>query len=86
MAYQIVDSDIPGKPYAVIDTGSRAVMGCHATREAASIQMSTLHVNGAEQPTPTPRRAAPTPPPEPELPARREEPPIAYSPSRTVMW
>ncbi len=93
MAYQIVDSDLPGRPYAVIDTANQTVMGCHSTRAAASIQMSTLYVNGPndEAPPPPARAAAPPPAPKPEpKPLGRPTPPrdasVSYSPSRTAMW
>ena len=92
MAWHLRVSDMPGRPFAVVD-GNGEVAGCHATREAASIQMSTLnvHENVADAPSKEPitgptgtvvdGRLAPRREPTP----RREEP-VAYRPSKTIAW
>ncbi len=85
MGWFIAVSDMPGRPFAVID-GQGQVAGCHSSREAASLQMTTLNVNGVEPigADPPPKPKAPAPVPEP-APSRREEP-ISYSTGHTVMW
>lgn len=82
MGWFIATSNLPDKPFAVID-GDGSVAGCHASREAASLQMSTLNLVGQGDPEPTVQAAAPAE----DAPVRREPPPtVAYSTSTTLAW
>jgi hypothetical protein len=84
MPWFLATSDMPGRPFAVID-GEGLLAGCHSTREAASLQMVTLNQHGLEPAQPEP----PKPAPKPDGPTVREPPPpppVMYSMPATVGW
>lgn len=83
-------SDMPGRPYAVVD-GEGQLAGCHSSREAATIQMTALNMDGitsVEEIEPSAARSAPpkkvAPPEPPRAPRKRD--PVAFSTPTTLAW
>jgi hypothetical protein len=91
MAWHLaLSEDMPGKPYAVVDNTDGSIAGYHPSRESASIQMSTLYVNGrGDEKYPKATTHTPVQPaPEPATPESfiRNDAPVAYSTSKTLAW
>ncbi len=94
MTWHMGISEIPGKPFAVINTDG-SIAGCHASREAASLQLSTLLVNGVDPDVPLPTlkdgRVSTAPnggaAEAPQKPAStRELPPVMYTTPTSQAW
>lgn len=87
MAWHLAISDMPGRPYAVID-GHGQLAGCHSTRALAVMQMTQLNMDGIEvvEGAEVPAPVGVTPSEEVKTSVPWVAPPIAYTTPRTVAW
>lgn len=92
MGWYLATSDIPERPFAVID-GKGSVAGCHPSRQLAMLQATALNSYGADPEADADavaaevKRATPkVETVEAEEKPKRQPTPVAFSRSQTQAW